>query len=126
MLSVVYAGRRPQAVAGVINFVGGWMWERCVPDANGRFFSDAARQARIPMLWLYADHDPYYSAAAIKSYHAAFEQAGGKGPFHLFPDVGGNGHYLANKPLFWRLALDAYLQELGLLTALQEGAVQGK
>jgi dienelactone hydrolase len=58
MLAVVYAGRRPEAVAGVINFVGGWMWERCVPDANGRFFSDAARQARVPMLWLYADHDP--------------------------------------------------------------------
>jgi hypothetical protein len=26
---------------------------------------------------LYADHDPYYSATAIKSYHAAFEQDGG-------------------------------------------------
>jgi hypothetical protein len=37
-----------------------------------------------------------------------------------------HGHYLANKPLFWRPALDAHLLELGLLTALQEGAVQGK
>jgi dienelactone hydrolase len=126
MLSVVYAGRRPEAVAGVINFVGGWMWERCVPDANGRFFSDAAREAAIPMLWLYADHDPYYSTTAIKSYRAAFERAGGKGPFYLFPDIGGNGHYLANKPLFWRPGLGAYLHELGLLTAPQGGSAQGK
>jgi dienelactone hydrolase len=117
MLAAVYAGRRPEAVAGVINFVGGWMGEGCVPDANGRFFSDAARQAAVPMLWLYADHDPYYSATAIRSYRAAFEQAGGKGPFYLFSEIGGNGHYLVNKPLFWRPALDAYLQELGFLIA---------
>jgi hypothetical protein len=83
MLAVVYAGRRPDAAAGVINFVGGWMGEGCVPDANGRFFSDAVRQARVPMLWLYADHHPYYSATAIRSYQAAFEQAGGQGA--VFP-----------------------------------------
>jgi dienelactone hydrolase len=76
-LAVVYAGGRLEAVAGVINFVGGWMSEGCVPDANGGFFSGAARQAAAPVLWLYADHDPYYSATAIKSYHAAFEQDGG-------------------------------------------------
>ncbi|MGH8068278.1 MAG: dienelactone hydrolase family protein [Candidatus Entotheonellia bacterium] len=119
MLAVVYAGRRPEAVQGVINVVGGWMGERCVPDANGQLFSGAARTATVPMLWLYADHDPYYSASAIRRYRAAFEEAGGRGPFYLFPEIGGNGHYLANKPLFWRPALDAYLQELGLLTAPQ-------
>ena len=36
------------------------MGEGGMPDANGRFFHDAAWQAAVPMLWLYADHDPYY------------------------------------------------------------------
>jgi hypothetical protein len=31
-----------------------------MPDANTRFFREAARQATVPMLWLYADHDPFY------------------------------------------------------------------
>jgi hypothetical protein len=43
--------------------------------------------------------------------------AAGEGPFYLFPDIGGNGHYWANKPLFWLSAQDACLQELGLPTA---------
>jgi hypothetical protein len=101
------------------------MSEGCVPDANEPFFRDAARTAAVPMLWLYADQDPYYSATAIRRYRAAFEEAGGQGPFYLFPDIGGNGHSLVQKPLFWRPALDAYLQALGLRTALQGEGEQG-
>lgn len=53
------------------------MWERCVPDAHGHFFREAARQAPVPMLWWYADQDPYYSSTTIRHYSAAFEEAGG-------------------------------------------------
>jgi dienelactone hydrolase len=116
ILSVVYAGRRPDMVKGVINFVGGWMYDRCFPDSNGQFFAEAVQKAAVPMIWLYAENDSYYSAAAIKSYRAAFEKAGGKGPFHLFKDIGGNGHGLSRKPLFWRPVLDEYLNQLGLST----------
>jgi hypothetical protein len=84
VLAVGYAGRHAEAVRGVINFVWGWRGERCVPDANGRFFSDAARTAAFPTLWSYAEHDLYYSASAIRGYRAAFEQAGGQGPFPPF------------------------------------------
>jgi dienelactone hydrolase len=125
LLAVVYAGWRPEAVRGVINFVGGWMSEGYMPDANTRFFREAARQATVPMLWLYADHDPFYSATTIRRYRAAFEEAGGHGPFSLFPDIGGNGHSLMQKPLFWRPAVDAYLQARGLRTAPQGESHQG-
>jgi hypothetical protein len=77
MLVVVYAGRHSEAVRGVINFVGGWMGERYVPDVHGRSFSAAARTATVPMLWLYAEHGRYCWASAIKRDRAAFEQAGG-------------------------------------------------
>lgn len=116
ILSVIYAGRRPDMLKGVINFVGGWMSERCFPDYNGRFFAEAAQKAAVPMIWLYAENDNYYSPTAIKSYRADFEKAGGKGAFHLFKDIGGNGHYLSSKPLFWRAAMDEYLNQLGLST----------
>jgi dienelactone hydrolase len=119
LLAVVYAGRRPEVVRGVVNVVGGWMWERCVPDANTHFFHEAAKSATVPMLWLYAEQDADYSASAIRRYRATFEEAGGKGPFYLFPDIGGNGHYLVNKPLFWHPAVDAYLQALGLRAVLE-------
>lgn len=117
ILSVVYAGQRPDMVKGVINFVGGWMYDKCLPDSNRWFFADAAQKAAVPMIWLYAENDSYYSTYAIKSYRAAFEKAGGQGPFHLFKDIGGNGHGLTSKPLFWRPALDEYLNQLGLTTA---------
>jgi len=95
------------------------------PDANGPFFHDTARTAAVPILWLHADHDPYDSASAIQRYRATFEGAGGQGPFVLFPDIGGNGHYVVHKPLFWRPVLDAYLQQLGLLAAPQGESNQG-
>jgi hypothetical protein len=123
--AVGYAGRHPEAVRGLINFVRGRMRKRCVPDANGRVFSDAARTAAVPMLWWYAEHDPYDSASAIRGDRAAFEQAGGQGPFSLFPDMGGNGHDLAYKPLFWRPALDVYLQALDRRTVPSRGGDQG-
>jgi dienelactone hydrolase len=116
ILSVVYAGQRPDTVKGVINFVGGWMGEGCSRDSNGWFFAEAAQKAVVPMIWLYAENDSYYSTTAIKSYRASFEKAGGKGPFHIFKDIGGNGHSLWSKPLIWRPALDEYLNQLNLST----------
>lgn len=81
----------------VIDFVRGWRGERCVPDVYGRFFSDTARTAKVPMLWLYAEHDPYDSASAIRGDRAAFEQAGGQGLFSSFPT-------LASIGMTWRIS----------------------
>ena len=43
-LSLAYAGRYPEQVSGVINFVGGWMGDRCknAVEINGSLFQDAA------------------------------------------------------------------------------------
>mgnify|MGYP000904181369 CR=1 FL=1 len=114
ILSVVYAGERPDTVKGVINFSGGWMYDRCSPDYNGQFFAEAAQKTAVPMIWLYGENDSYYSPASIRNYWAAFKKAGGKGQFYLFKDTGGNGHHLLYKPLFWRSAMDEYLKQLGL------------
>jgi dienelactone hydrolase len=91
LLAVAYAAERPGAARGVINFAGGWTSQRC--DDAGRGFNQAAFAAaggrtRIPMLWLYAEEDSYYSAAWIRRYHEAFAQAGGVATLRLFPGFG--------------------------------------
>jgi len=58
-LSVAYAGAHPEQVRGVINFVGGWLGERC--DTSGEINGSLMKRgARFPgeMLWLYGEHDP--------------------------------------------------------------------
>ena len=117
LLSVAYAARRPQTVRGVINFAGGWTSQRC--DESGRgfnqaTFASAGGQPRVPMLWLYAEEDGYYSAAWIRRYHEAFAQAGGVATFHLFPAFGTDGHRLVDRVEIWKAATDEFLRRLNL------------
>ena len=112
-LSVVYAGERPQRVKGVVNFVGGWTGERC-EGFNAASFTQAGRDSRAPMLWLYGGVDHYYGPASIRAYHDAFVKAGGHGALHLYPK---EGHDLANQVGLWEATADAYLTGLGLTSA---------
>ena len=45
-----------------------------------------------PTLWLYGNHDPFYSLDHSRANFAAFQAAGGKGSFFDFEVPGGNGH----------------------------------
>jgi dienelactone hydrolase len=119
ILSVAYAAERSGTVRGVINFAGGWTSQRC--DEGGRgfnhaTFASAGGQTRIPMLWLYAEEDRYYSAAWIRRYHEAFAQAGGVATFHLFPAFGGDGHRLVDRTELWEGAADDFLRRLNLVS----------
>jgi dienelactone hydrolase len=114
ILSVAYAGRRPEQVKGVINFVGGWMGARCrnATAINGTLF---ARGGRYPdeTLWLYGEWDPFYPLAHSRDNFAAFQAAGGKGLFHEFPPAAG-GHRIVDNPDRWAAVVDAYLARRGL------------
>jgi pimeloyl-ACP methyl ester carboxylesterase len=86
ILSVAYAGRRPEQVKGVINFVGGWNGARCdhATHNNQAVFARGARYSE-ETLWLYGDQDPFYPLSHSRANFAAFEHAGGKGTFLEFP-----------------------------------------
>ena len=118
ILSVAYAAERPAVrIQGVINFAGGWTGDRCDRSGdsfNAATFAAAGRRARVPMLWLYAEEDRYYPAAAIRRYHDAFAQAGGTATFHLFPAFDGDGHRLVDRVDLWRSAVDDFLRRLNL------------
>jgi dienelactone hydrolase len=82
ILSTVYAGLHPQGVAGVINFVGGWMGEGCrqVDQINPVLFRRGAAYPR-PVLWLYGSRDSFYSLKHSRANFEAFRAAGGRGRF---------------------------------------------
>jgi dienelactone hydrolase len=117
ILSVAYAAERPGTVRGVINFAGGWTSQRC--DEGGRgfnqaTFASAGGRTRIPMLWLYAEEDRYYSAEWIRRYHEAFAQAGGVATLRVFPAFGADGHRLVDRVEIWKVAADDFLRRLKL------------
>jgi len=117
ILAVAYAAERPGTIRGVINFAGGWTSQRC--DDGGRSFNQttfasAGGRTRIPMLWLYAEEDGYYSATWIRRYHEAFVRAGGVVTFQLFPAFGADGHRLVDHVAIWKATVDEFLRGLNL------------
>jgi dienelactone hydrolase len=118
ILSVAYAGRRPDQVKGVINFVGGWMGVDC-PTANTINQALFKPGARYPgdTIWLYGDGDPFYPLSHSRENFAAFQAAGGKGAFHEFaPPPGSSGHGIVATPDVWAPLVEAYLKRQGLPT----------
>jgi dienelactone hydrolase len=115
-LSVAYAGRYPTNVAGVINFSGGWFGMRDA-DFNFETFGKSGQDAKVPMLWLYADHDSYYSLKFDESEFSKFRDAGGHGELVEVRDIPGDGHMLCLWVDHWRDKVTNYLN--GLWTASQ-------
>jgi dienelactone hydrolase len=116
ILSVAYAGQRPEQVKGVINFVGGWMGAGC-SRATGINQTLFTRGAHYPgeTLWLYGDGDDFYPLSHSRENFAAFQAAGGKGSFHELP-LGAGGHYIWRRPSDWVAFVETYLKRQGLPT----------
>jgi dienelactone hydrolase len=111
ILSVAYAGRRPEQIKGVINFVGGWLGIGC-PTASTVNQALFERGAHYPgdTIWLYGDGDPFYSLSHSRENFAAFQVAGGKGAFHAFPPPESSGHRIVAYPDLWASLVDVYLK----------------
>jgi dienelactone hydrolase len=114
ILSIAYAGMHPREVAGVINFVGGWVGGGCrnASEVNGTLFKRGGMFPH-PTLWLYGNHDPFYSLDHSRANFAAFQAAGGKGSFFDFEVPRGNGHRVMFSPPLWTGHVDRYLDSIG-------------
>jgi pimeloyl-ACP methyl ester carboxylesterase len=112
-LAVVYAARFPGKVAGAINFSGGWWGER-VPSADFNLtqFRQAGKEVTTPVLWLYADHDSYYSLAYVEREFEAFQGGGKKGILFEDHELAGEGHFLSAWPERWEPPVADYLNKL--------------
>ncbi len=113
-LAVAYAGRHPGEVAGVLNFVGGWLGAECpTADQVNAALSRAGGRFPRPTLWLYGENDRYYSIAHSRGHFDAFRHAGGTGRFLVFHVPNGAGHGLAAFPELWAGPVREYLATIG-------------
>ena len=113
LLSVAYAGMHPEQSLGVINFVGGWISERCTVAEliNQTLFVRGARYGR-PTIWLHSQADYFYSIAHSQKNFAAFEKAGGQGKFFAFDRPSDAGHNVVHYPDLWTDLIGDYLNSL--------------
>lgn len=113
ILSMAYAGRHPNQVSGVINFVGGWMGDSCrnSDEINDTLFTQAAKFPNAT-LSLYGENDPFYSTKHTKERFQTFKSNGGQGTYMVFDVPGGNGHALSAAYSLWSPAADVYLSTL--------------
>lgn len=113
ILAIAQAGRRPDAVRGAVNFVGGWLGEGCVDAvAVNRTAFVLGAASPHPTLWLYAAGDSFYSLGHSRANFAAFTGAGGRGSFLEFARAAGlEGHFLPDDPPVWGVDVDRYLGE---------------
>jgi dienelactone hydrolase len=113
VLSVAYAGQHPDKIAGVLNFVGGWLGDSCKSaiTVNRDLFRRGA-QFKGSMLWMYGQGDPFYAMSHSRENFSAFKSAGGHGSFLEFDVPGGDGHSVIGHPPLWMTPVGEYLNLL--------------
>jgi len=113
ILSVAYAGKHPEQILGVINFVGGWIGEGCAysDQINQTLFKWGASYGGRT-LWLYGKNDMYYSINHSRSNFEAYSRAGGNGTFVEFDTGVLDGHDLIANPSLWEPTIGEYLSSI--------------
>ena len=66
----------------------------CAPHALIASAAEFGRHARVPVTWLVAANDTYFSPMLSKQLADAFRRGGDKVDFHVLPASGGEGHWL--------------------------------
>jgi dienelactone hydrolase len=99
--ALALAGEDPKAIAAIIAFAPGrgghandFENQICAPHtlitAAGAFGKDA----RVPVIWMVAANDTYFSPEFSRKLVDAFRGGGGKVDFRVLPAYGGEGHWL--------------------------------
>jgi len=111
ILSIAYAGMRPDTFRGAINFNGGWLGRGCPNHeiVNPSLF-ERGSPAGIPTLWLHGIHDQYYRIEHCRGNFERFLSAGGQGKFV----AASMGHALMFKPALWKDYLDDYMDGIAV------------
>ena len=99
------AGQNPAGVAAIIAFAPGrgghandFPNQVCAPhtliSAAAEFGKGANKGAKLPVTWLVAANDSYFSPNFSRQLADAFRSAGGKLDFRVLAAYGGEGHWL--------------------------------
>ena len=121
LTTVATVGRAPQGLLGGINFSGGTggnpdlnPGRPCNPDAATKYWGEIAKNAKVPMLWLYWENDKYWGPDIPKTWHRAWVDGGGRAKLAAFGPSGENGHSGLTQDMdHWLPEVDAFLGQLG-------------
>lgn len=120
-VTLALASLNVEGVAAAVNFAGGAGGnpeaspERpCRPELLEKTFSDYARTAKVPTLWLYSENDRYWGPHLPKKWFDAFVAGGGRAKFVQLPAFKADGHpsFTANAAA-WKPAFEEFLRSAG-------------
>jgi dienelactone hydrolase len=100
--ALALAGKSPQDISGIIAFAPGrgghandFPNQVCAPHTLAMAAAEFGKTARVPVAWLVAANDTYFSPALSKQLADAFGAGGGKVAFRVLTASGSEGHWLA-------------------------------
>jgi dienelactone hydrolase len=109
--ALALASEGPQDVAAIIVFAAGRGGhpndtpnQVCAPHSLLAAASEFGKAARVPVTWLVAANDSYFSPDLSKQLAGAFRSGGDKVEFHVLPAYGSEGHWLAETEAGVKLA----------------------
>jgi dienelactone hydrolase len=125
--ALALARESPQDVSAIIAFAAGrgghandLSNQVCAPHTLLVAAGDFGKAARVPVIWLVAANDSYFSPDLSKQLADAFRAGGGKVDFYVLPASGSEGHWLAESESGVKMAgpvLDRALKRLAPTTA---------
>jgi dienelactone hydrolase len=100
--ALALAGEHPQDVSAIIAFAPGrgghandFPNQVCAPHSLMSSAAEFGKRARVPVTWLVAANDSYFSPDLSRQLAGAFRGGGGRVDFHVLAASGGEGHWLA-------------------------------
>jgi dienelactone hydrolase len=120
--ALALAGENPRGVAAIIAFApgrGGHANDSsnqvCAPQTLVSTAAEFGKAARVPVTWLVAANDTYFSPDLSRQIADAFRAGGGKVDFHVLSPSGSEGHWLVETEAGVKIAgpeLDRALRRL--------------
>jgi dienelactone hydrolase len=122
--ALALASESPQDVPVIIAFAAGRGGHAhdlpnqvCAPHALVVAAGEFGKAARVPVIWLVAANDSYFSPELSKQLADAFRAGGGRVDFHVLPASGSEGHWLAETEAGVKLAGPELERALKLLAS---------
>ncbi|MBY0319055.1 MAG: prolyl oligopeptidase family serine peptidase [Reyranella sp.] len=122
--TLALSSRNPPGVAGMINFAGGRGGRQQLGDGRignckaGELVKAAGRYgetAHVPVLWIYAANDTFFSPNLARRMFDAYNKAGGHGTYRPLGAFDGNGHTFVGDEdgvEFWEKPVSRFLDSL--------------
>ena len=100
--ALALAGENPKTISAIIAFAPGrgghandFPNRVCAPHTLIASAAEFGRSTRVPVTWLVAANDTYFSPALSRQLADAFRSGGDKVNFRVLAASGGEGHWLA-------------------------------